>query len=175
MSEKKKGLPPIETRALRTRKEGTFERLLCQLLISSNNSEGLKKIEKMCEAYQRAKSMLPQNPGKIDEKEVEIIYTVVTTLRNTSFHNISNRFGRFVKIMWPFDYTTENYDKFIRPWRKTVAGLVYYPYVGGGNPIQIENRIKEYNDFIGTLGEISRFFTLTAGVLATGGLLCEPG
>jgi len=108
MSESKK-LPPIEMRALRRAEGGTYERLLCQLLIQANSAEGLRKIEKMCQAYYRAKSMLPQNPVKMDENDVEVISKVVVALRHPTYYSVDSG-HRYIVVSWPFAPTQENFE-----------------------------------------------------------------
>mgnify|MGYP001148243881 CR=1 FL=1 len=173
MSEKK--LPPVEVRALRGKEAGTYERLLCQLLIRANASDGLKKIELMCQAFNRGKSMLPQNPIKIDEGQVEIIEKVVTALRNATPHTmISGR--QYYQIGWPFQIipSKEAYERYIAPWHKNLI-IQYYPYIGTCNVNQVEEIEKKWEEYLSTLEPELYFFCITAGMERWGAKLSESG
>jgi hypothetical protein len=171
-TEKKGKFPPIEIRALRRKEEGTFERLLCQLLIRANSSEGLQKIELMCQAFYRAKTMLPHNPVEIKEDEVEVIYAAATALANVVVCPLpTSSEGSFYKILWSFKRTPENYERFIRPWNKSDYRLVYYPFIGDCyNYEELYNKAEEY---FNKLNDIDFFFLITTGQKGSYGLLCK--
>jgi hypothetical protein len=169
-NEKKGKFPPIEIRALRRKEEGTFERLLCQLLIRANSSEGLQKIELMCQAFYRAKSMLPHNPVEIKEEEVEVIYAVTTALNHVAT-DASDRSYSYCKIMWSFDLTPENYKRFIAPWRLSKANMTYYPCILVNFTAVIEEHVKKIEEYLTALTQPDYFFCITTGRLCTGGLL----
>jgi hypothetical protein len=172
--EKKSKFPPIEIRALRRKEEGTFERLLCQLLIQANSSEGLPKIEKMCQAFYRAKPMLPHNPVEIKEDTVEVIYTVARALNHVIFCNLSDSSeGSFCKIMWSFDLNSDNYKRFIEPWRQAKVDVTYYPYIGGGYEAVVREEIARIEKQLKSLNNTEYFFCITMGRLGSGGLLTK--
>ena len=174
MSEKeKKGkFPPIEVRALRRKEEGTFERLLCQLLIQANGSDGLPKIEKMCQAFYRAKSMLPQNPSRIKEEDVEKIYAVATALNNVVICSLPHSSeGSYCKILWAFKQDRENYDRYIKPWNKSDKRLTYYPYIG--NAYNWEKLWQQAREQIESFDDVHYFFCVTTGQNGVYGLLTK--
>lgn len=171
-TEKKGKFPPIEVRALRRKEEGTFERLLCQLLIRANSSTGLEKIDLMCQAFYRAKSMLPHNPTEIKEDEVEVMYNVSTALNNVVICSLPHSSeGSYCKIMWGFKQNNENYEKFIRPWNKSDLRLIYYPYIGDGS--NWEELYKNAKEHINSLDDITYFFLVTTGQHGVYGLLTK--
>lgn len=165
MSKRKSRFPPIEVRALRTKQAGTYERLLCQLLIASNNAEPLTKIRKMCEAMLRAKT-IPQNPIKINEEEVEVIHAGVTAFRDT-YHGVTKSDQvSWVEISWPFETTDENYKKYVAPWR-LVTSLKYFPLLGyhGHDFEEVYDRnAKFFTEIRKERGEAQYFFTITTYV-----------
>lgn len=170
--EKKSKFPPIEVRALRRKEEGTFERLLCQLLIQANSSEGLIKIEKMCQAFYRAKNMLPQNPTAIKEDEVEIIFGVTTALNNVVVCSLPHSAEQsFCKILWGFKQNKENYERFIKPWNKSDYRLVYYPYIG--DCYNWEELYKDAKEYFSKLNDVDYFFLITTGQQGSYGLLTK--
>ena len=171
MSEEKKSkFPPIEIRALRRKEQGVFERLLCQLLIRANSSEGLAKIELMCQAFYRAKTMLPHNPTEIKESDVEVIYGVCVALNSVVICNLpTSSEGSYCKILWGFKQNPENYERYIKPWNKNDYRLVYYPFIGDCyNWEQIYEDAKQYFD---KLNEVDYFFFVTTGQYGSRGLL----
>ena len=170
--ERKNKFPPIEVRALRRKTEGTFERLLCQLLIRANSSEGLKKIELMCQAFYRAKTMLPHNPVEIREEQVEIIYAVSAALNNVVVCSLPQTSeGSFCKVMWSFRQNPENYEKYIEPWNKNNYRLAYYPFIGNSyNWEEVFNESKEHFD---GLNNVDYFFSITTGQYGSRGLLTK--
>jgi len=172
MSEKK--LAQIEVRAIRTKEAGTFERLLCQLLIRANASDGLKKIELMCQAYYRAKPLLPQNPIQINEDEVEIIHKVVTGLKYATRYSLSAGGRQYIQVSWPFKPFKESFDRYIAPWGDEII-LQYYAYIGGGMPYEIEEAEKKFIDYLDGLERHMYFFCITMGMERHGGKLSESG
>ena len=171
-TEKKGKFPPIEVRALRRKEEGTYERLLCQLLIRANSSTGLEKIDLMCQAFFRTKSMLPHNPVEIKEDEVEVIYTVCTALANVVVCSLPHSSeGSYCKIMWAFKQDRENYERFIKPWNKSEFRLVYYPYIG--NDYKWEENYEKARKYFDSLDDVNYFFCITTGRHGNSGLLTK--
>jgi hypothetical protein len=96
------------SQALRLRRRGSFENLLCQHLIMSVAADPMTKVRLICEAGWMV------NPNKIglDLNQIETIYTVALGFLNTSPET------DFLSMAWGFTLSIKNYRRFITPWRR---------------------------------------------------------
>lgn len=88
------------SQALRLRRRGSFENLLCQHLIMSVAADPMTKVRLICEAGWMV------NPNKIglDLNQVETIYTVALGFLNT------NPEVDFLSMAWGFTLSIKNYS-----------------------------------------------------------------
>ena len=109
--ETKGSFQEFTSQALRLRRRGSFENLLCQHLIMSVAADPMTKVRLICEAAWMV------NPNKIglDLNQVETIYTVALGFLNT------NPETDFLTVASGFSLTLENYERFIAPWRRQTS------------------------------------------------------
>ena len=166
MSERK--LKPIETRALRRKEEGIFERLLCQKLISSNNADALDKIIKLAEAVFMHNGQLKD----IDKTEVDMIYQIALAFKHS--YPYKRRDGNeFCYMTWGFEESQANYERYITPW-KQMGSLRYRTYwpqkphwaAGHTYEVAYEEEMAEIERILALLKsdtEYQQFFGITSG------------
>lgn len=115
--EEKGGFEEFASKALRLRRRGSYENLLCQHLIMSVNAQPLTKVRLVCEACWM---VVDPQKVKLDNELVETIYAVASSLLNV------NPQADFFDIPWAFPITDKNYSRYIKPWRrKTSLAFVY--------------------------------------------------
>lgn len=115
--EEQSGFQEFAATALRLHRRGSYENLLCQHLIMSVNAEPLTKVRLICEA---SWMVVDLDKIKLDNQLVETIYAVTSSLLNV------NPKALFFDIPWAFPITDENYNRYIKPWRrKTSLAFVY--------------------------------------------------
>lgn len=92
--------------------------LIAHHLILAVNAEELEKIRLICEASFMIEDEILRILG-INKEEVETIYKITQSLRNTP------RKGTF-SIGWAFEFTEENYRKYIEPWHGKTGNPILF-------------------------------------------------
>jgi hypothetical protein len=97
--------------SVRGPKQGIFEHLLCQNLVSAVGSKPLAKIRLTCEAALMVQDLKSID---IDKDEVDLILKITSGFTNTAHYQSQ---GAFICFMaFPFESTKENYSKYIEIW-----------------------------------------------------------
>jgi hypothetical protein len=91
--------------------------------------------------------MVPKDKVSIDFELAETIYLTVLGFLNTNIQ------GDFISIAWGFTLTSENYDRFIKPWHRGIP-LSFYAFSTAEEEEKRE-RFKQAED------EADHFFLLT--------------
>lgn len=137
------GLTEFASKALHLHRKGSFESLLAQHLILSVPLEGLTKTRLVCEAY----FMCPKEKLKVNGLLVQTIYDLTLGFQST----LDDEYGIYVS--WPFKHTKENYERYIKPWRRQTQ----LSYVGGNS---YDNEKKDA--YLNKFDEIDQFFAITS-------------
>jgi hypothetical protein len=98
------------SQALRLTRKGSFEQLLAQHLIQSVSMDPLNKVRLVLEAA----FMVPKEKVSLDFELAETVYLTTLGFLNTNIQT------DFISIAWGFSLTSENYDRFIKPWHKGI-------------------------------------------------------
>jgi len=116
-NEENSGFQEFTSQALRLHRKGSFENLLCQHLVMAVAADPLTKIRLICEAGW----MVDSNKNNLEMTQVEAIYSVALSFLNTK------QVDGFLGIAWAFTLTRDNYNRFIKPWRRvTPIGFSSY-------------------------------------------------
>jgi len=123
-------------RAFRWPKYGAAERLVSQLLFNANNTNNKSTIiQNACRAAMKVETLLGEGEKikGVDFPLLRGIYSINNSLDNAEtikfdgvwYHGRGWVYKIMRRIHWNFDVSTEegkqNYEKFIKPWFKTVA------------------------------------------------------
>lgn len=155
-SREDESLARFTAQALRPPKQrGVYERIVAQRLVLSTSATPLKAVQLVT----RAALMVPQEDLEeleIDRSLVDVLNTVANSLLNVSKTHTRDDFRTHVicKIGWPFTENEENFDKYIKPWRKGM--LKHYP-----------SMLRKKHDFSSYNGEY--FFDATNWALCLSG------
>ena len=154
MGEKEKpeqeGLGKFASSALRGPRRGIYQNLLADLLYQAvKTSDPLTKIVKICEA-----AKMSTQKEQLDAELIDVCFTV-----SLGFINTDIKTKQYVRIIWGFPKTEENFNKYILPWHK--MDLRYYPtetfysndkypkrYVDTGASINYRNKYLEEQEAI---------------------------
>jgi len=109
-NENENSFEKFASNALRLSRKGSFEQLLCQHLIVSVASSPLEKVRLICEAA----FMVPKDKADLDFELAETIYLAALGFLNTNIQI------DLISIAWGFELTSENYDRFVKPWHKGI-------------------------------------------------------
>jgi hypothetical protein len=107
-------LEKFASQALRLHRKGSFEFLLSQHLAFATGSEPLQKIRLVCEAAY----MVPQTEAEkavLDFNLVDTLYRVAVSFLNSRVSNIGT-----VRVVWSFEHTPQNFNRFILPWKRQI-------------------------------------------------------
>lgn len=113
----------FKSEALRSQRRGTYQQLLCQILISSVTSKPLKKISSICQAAMTEPDL--EKHG-INPEFIDVASNVATGFQRTIHMHLGSVY--FCNISWPFELTEQNYIRYINPWHH--GPLLFYPYLG---------------------------------------------
>jgi len=110
-TEKESEFETFASQALRLHRKGAYENLLAQHLIMSVASDPFTKVRLICEACYMVN---PEKTG-LDMDQTETLYAVCLSFLNT------NPKVDPLSLAWGFPLTPENYQRYIKPWRKTTS------------------------------------------------------
>lgn len=145
----------FKSEALRSQRRGTYEQLLCQILIQSVTSKPLKKISSICEAAMTDPDL--EKHG-INSEFIDIASNVATAFERTVHMRLGSDY--FCYISWPFELTEKNYIRYIKPWRH--GALLFYAYLG--REWSADQRKQEIEEHLAKLPHWQFFFTVTTRV-----------
>jgi len=162
MSEEKSKsqLDSFVSSSIRGPKQAVREQLLCKKLVKANRCNKLQRIIEIAEAAYFAKKMNPKI--KLDMNLVDVLHkvsyslatpqNVLTDIANTrikgapeSKQALYSETVNVQRITWSFQYTEENFEKYIHPW------IIEPSYISNCMPFyeqmeKINKRIQEIYD-----------------------------
>lgn len=106
-------------RAFRFPQSSIAERIVCQHLYLGTATNPTKTIDHSCAASMLVDS-LHQNVENLDIKLLKRIHLLNQAFQNPVKERINNYQWAF-SVEYPFDYTKENYDLYIKPWQVNFA------------------------------------------------------
>lgn len=148
----------FKSEALRSQRRGTYQQLLCQILIQSVTSKPLKRISSICQAAMTEPDLKKHG---INPEFIDIASDVAIAFERTIHMHLGSVY--FCYISWPFELTEKNYIRYIEPWRH--GDLLFYPYLG--QEWFADQRKEAIEEQLATFPHWKFFFTVTSRVNLT--------
>ena len=132
--------------------KGSWESLLAQHLIQSVNAPALQKLRLICEA-----AFMAEDKAKgLDMELLDVTYQVTTGLQQT-------KDKEWIWIPWPFDPSKNNYDRYIKPWRRQSTRYFRFNSTCHAESDDKEKRLHELKG-----NKAAEFFYWTDGIHLSG-------